>query len=183
MAASPSIPVWTGVWVVLTYTSVIVHEAGHAIAALAVRTRIRSIEVGTKWRIAALRLGKVSVTFRLLPTRGATQVDTASSRSRRLLYTAGGLLANALLSAAGTIWFLMSSYSFIAFELVLVNMMFVIFNVWPRPANPPSRPLPSDGWVIHTLLFRPDALARPTPQEFVGDIVARIKRSQPPTTT
>ena len=180
MGRNPSIPVWFGFWVGLTYASLICHEAGHALAALAMRIPVRSIEVGTKWRIARVQLGRLQVTFRVLPSRGLTRVAPASSKAKRLIFATGGLVANVLLIAAGCVWFVVEQFPFIAFELIVVNALFVAENLWPRPARPPTRPHPSDGWTIFGLLFRSDEMARPTTKALVEEIVAKVRSSHPP---
>lgn len=146
--------------VVLWYGSIFLHEAGHAIAALAMRIPLRSVDVGKGKRLLTVTIGGVPLTFRLRPLGGVTRTRVRASRGRHLVFSLGGIVVNLLLATAGVL--LIARAGRVALLLVLVNGAMFIENAVPIPADPPRRPRPSDGWVVLSLIFRPNKVLRST---------------------
>lgn len=159
MSFGPTVALAIALWIVISYTSIFLHEAGHAIAALAMRIPLRSIEVGKRKRLGTLRIGWVDLTFRLAPTGGLTRLNVPPTRGRYIVFALGGLSVNLLLTAAGCL--LIRSFGLVAVLVALVNATMLLGNALPLPANPPRRPRPSDGWTVLALIFRPTKVLPP----------------------
>ncbi|HEX6393430.1 MAG TPA: site-2 protease family protein [Acidimicrobiales bacterium] len=180
MSSAAFIAARLGVWVLVLYVSIIIHEAGHAVAALAMRVQVRAVEVGTWKRLATFHAGGAAVTFRLLPIRGFTSTTTVPrSRARYVVFALGGLIVNILSIAVGCL--LIGRLGFVAVIFALVNGLAFVENSLPLAARPPFRQRPSDGWVVLTLTRRPDELLKARPKAPpVTALVDELKNWKPP---
>ena len=153
--------------VAFLYVSILVHEAGHAICALAVRLPLKSIEFGTGRRVASLRIRGVEMTFRLLPKGGVTRArGIPTSRACYIVYALGGIAANILFAVVGIVilWHIQLRWQAALFGLF--NLGLVLENLIPRPAHPPRRSRPNDGKLVFGLIFHPDQHLRPSARPF-----------------
>lgn len=136
------LPTWAGLLIIVasapfvTASALIVHEVGHAICAEIVGIPIRRIEIGRGRTLASFRVGAAWVVIGSpRPFSGIVipyTVDGAS-RTARLFYLLGGVLANAL--SAGLLYgvFLRVDDDLVSAILVMALIIEVFFlaNLWP----------------------------------------------------
>ena len=94
------------VWVVQVVI-VILHELGHALAALLLGVRVRGIEFGRDGPVIfSLNMGDIAIRLRLLPLDGVTLLVPAQRdvRVRIIIFAAAGALTKVGLTAAAVTW-------------------------------------------------------------------------------
>jgi len=124
--------------------SIIWHEACHALALLAVRVKVRAIQIATP---VIFRRGRLSLG--LFPFYGGVVADaeelTAVSKGSQLLYFASGPAGNILLGV-GSIFLGIFLNIYILKMLGLISLSIGIFNLIPVP--------PMDGYRLLTIFFK-----------------------------
>jgi Peptidase family M50 len=123
---------------------VLVHEAGHAVAALLVGHRVLEVKIGAGPSTSA-RLGRCRLVLALFPVGG--HVLTGSSnpsgyRAKRLVVTAAGPAMNALMFAFAP---LIDASSSTLRDFAIVNACVLVFNLFPYAIRTPYGPQRTDG--------------------------------------
>jgi len=165
--AKLSIPLMLGFWPLL----LVLHEAGHALAARALGWRVERVVIGfgARWRV--LRIAGVSVELRRLPVEGFVETVPVDGIARplphALIYFAGPgielLLAGALLAAFGPERFLSvgSQIGLLAWQsLALAAALGGVLNLVPHSTLDGDREIPNDGLGILLALRRARRLGR-----------------------
>lgn len=130
--------------VVFVPVIVLVHEAGHAVAALLVGHRVLEVKIGAG-PSASARLGRCRLVLGLFPVGGhvlAGSSDPSGYRGKRLVVTAAGPAMNALMFAFAP---LIDASSSTLRDFAIVNACVLIFNLFPYSIRTPYGPQRTDG--------------------------------------
>ena len=136
--------------VVALYVSCAVHEVGHAVVALAIGSRVRTIEIGHRARLATLRVRRLRFIVRLFRLAGVTHCEVPRTRPRRAWLALGGVGANAVVAALGLVAIALNAWS-PPFVLLVITNGAGVMNLIPWP---PRRTMKggSDAWVLAGVL-------------------------------
>lgn len=141
--------------VVALAVHVVIHEAAHALAALATGMGVPEVELGRGTPLLRLRLGSTTVKISGFHS-GATHLEPRSEgllRTRLLVVTAAGPVAN-LAVAAVTFWLLdppLSGESF-GVSMIIAGVLLGVVNLVPFRARRASGSLQTDGAAMLALL-------------------------------
>ncbi|GEM_PF-4519184 len=139
--------------------TVVPHELGHALAALALRFQVASIGFGTGRAIRTWFVRGTAITLGQIPLGGATQIGTVhlqGLRLRLILVYLAGPAANVLCILVGVLLGANAATprSFDAFRpgavWTMINLTVIVLNLWPHKVD--HRRLDSDGLQIWKLL-------------------------------
>ncbi len=133
-------------WLLLVFFPliVLVHEAGHAVAALLVGHRVLEVKVGAGPKVTAWH-GRWRLVLGLFPLGGhvmAGSSDPSGYRGKRLAITAAGPAMNALMFAFAP---LIDASSSTLRDFAIVNACVLIFNLFPYSVRTPYGPQRTDG--------------------------------------
>ena len=130
---------------------VLVHEAGHAVAAILVGHRVLEVKIGAGPSVTAW-LGRWRLVLGLFPLGGhvlAGSSDPSGYRAKRLAVTAAGPAMNALMFAFAP---LIDASSSTLRDFAIVNACVLIFNLFPYSVRTPYGPQRTDGLgLVHTM--------------------------------
>jgi hypothetical protein len=130
---------------------VLVHEAGHAAAALLVGHRVLEVKIGAGPSVS-LWPGRWRLVLGLFPMAGhvlAGSSDPSGYRAKRLVVTAAGPAMNALMFALLPV---IDASSNTLKDFAIVNAFVLIFNLFPYSIRTPYGPQRTDGLgLVHTL--------------------------------
>lgn len=130
---------------------VLVHEAGHAAAALLVGHRVVEVKLGAGPSVSVWP-GRWRLVLGLFPTAGhvlAGSSDPSGYRAKRLVVTAAGPAMNALMFALLPV---IDASSNTLKDFAIVNAFVLIFNLFPYSIRTPYGPQRTDGLgLVHTL--------------------------------
>ncbi len=130
---------------------VLVHEAGHAVAAILVGHRVLEVKIGAGPSVTAW-LWRWRLVLGLFPLGGhvlAGSSDPSGYRAKRLAVTAAGPAMNALMFAFAP---LIDASSSTLRDFAIVNACVLIFNLFPYSIRTPYGPQRTDGLgLVHTL--------------------------------
>jgi membrane-associated protease RseP (regulator of RpoE activity) len=130
---------------------VLVHEAGHAVAALLVGHRVLEVRIGAGPSVGVWP-GRWRLVLGLFPTAGhvlAGSSDPSGYRAKRLVVTAAGPAMNALMFALIPV---IDASSNTLKDSAIVNAFVLIFNLFPYSIRTPYGPQRTDGLgLVHTL--------------------------------
>jgi tetratricopeptide (TPR) repeat protein len=134
----------------------VVHEAAHALTALATRMGVPEVELGSGPPLLRFRLGATTVKIGGFHS-GATHLEPQSTRllpARLALVTAAGPLSNLGLAAAAYLLLEPSLREPASFGngLVVSGVMLGLFNLLPLRVRTPSGTVETDGRVLVSLL-------------------------------
>jgi Peptidase family M50 len=133
-------------WLLLVFFPliVLVHEAGHAVAALLVGHRVLEVKIGAGPSVTAWQ-GRWRLVLGLFPLGGhvmAGSSDTSGYRAKRLAITAAGPAMNALMFAVAP---LIDASSSTLRDFAIVNACVLISNLFPYSVRTPYGPQRTDG--------------------------------------
>jgi len=130
---------------------VLLHEAGHAVAALLVGHRVLEVKIGAGPSVSVWP-GRWRLVLGLFPTGGhvlAGSSDRSGYRAKRLVVTAAGPAMNALMFALVP---LIDASSNTLRDFAIVNACVLILNLFPYSIRTPYGPQRTDGLgLLHTL--------------------------------
>jgi len=133
-------------WLLLVFFPliVLVHEAGHAVAALLVGHRVLEVKIGAGPSVTAWQ-GRWRLVLGLFPLGGhvmAGSSDPSGYRAKRLAITAAGPAMNALMFAVAP---LIDASSSTLRDFAIVNACVLISNLFPYSVRTPYGPQRTDG--------------------------------------
>ena len=133
-------------WLLLVFFPliVLVHEAGHAVAALLVGHRVLEVKIGAGPNVTAWH-GRWRLVLGLLPLGGhvmAGSSDPSGYRAKRFAITAAGPGVNALMFAFAP---LIDASSSALRDFAIVNACVLIFNLFPYSVRTPYGRQRTDG--------------------------------------
>ena len=133
-------------WLLLVFFPliVLVHEAGHAVAALLVGHRVLEVKIGAGPSVTAWQ-GRWRLVLGLIPLGGhvmAGSSDPSGYRAKRLAITAAGPAMNALMFAVAP---LIDASSSTLRDFAIVNACVLISNLFPYSVRTPYGPQRTDG--------------------------------------
>jgi tetratricopeptide (TPR) repeat protein len=133
-------------WLLLLFFPliVLVHEAGHAVAALLVGHRVLEVKIGAGPNVTAWH-GRWRLVLGLFPLGGhvmAGSSDPSGYRSKRFAITAAGPAMNALMFAFAP---LIDASSSTLRDFAIVNACVLIFNLFPYSVRTPYGRQRTDG--------------------------------------
>jgi hypothetical protein len=155
-------------FVVFWFPLLVLHEAGHALAAVWVGWRVERISIGMGPRVSRFRLGRILVDLRLYPMEGFVQPVPARLRHPRFesafIYFAGpgiemvvlAVLAamvgpETLLSRSDSLWVITAQ------SLALAIVVGLVFNLVPHAVMTDRGPLANDGLGIIRSFLMPES--------------------------
>ncbi|HEY4928449.1 MAG TPA: M50 family metallopeptidase [Acidimicrobiales bacterium] len=139
--------------VAVCFLVIVIHEFGHAVAARVTGTRVLSIKIGSSIRLVTMRIRGVPLTLHALPLRGLTRVNLPSTRTRYVVLTLGGPVANA---AMALMCLVLAAWLGPVFLVLGVGNALGVASLLPVPPHTPKH-VGSDGWVLCGLVFRRDS--------------------------
>jgi hypothetical protein len=153
---------------------VLVHEAGHAAAALLVGHRVLEVKIGAGPSVSVWP-GRWRLVLGLFPMAGhvlAGSSDPSGYRAKRLVVTAAGPAMNALMFALIPV---IDASSNTPKDFAIVNAFVLIFNLFPYSIRTPYGPQRTDGLgLVHALSDGERQLA----EERSGFAVARAMMAE-----
>ena len=143
----------TGVQTCALPISIFFHELGHALAAFAVRTRVRRFAVGEGEVLWRARICGVETLLGLVPFSGMVEVDWARcSRLQAILIILAGPAANAVLAYVAFRLLWSTELDVFLFMLIVSEIFTICINLSPRCASIDGVDRPNDGLLILAIL-------------------------------
>jgi hypothetical protein len=139
----------------------VLHESAHALVAWLLRFRVYAVSIGSGPVVGSGHVGRAEVTFRLVPFGGVTMTATQVRRAFRLRLVAvnvAGVAIQACVVGAALWWSPTDSGGrFVRGLLIVVNLIDIVTNLWPRRVMTTAGPSLTDGGLIWSALRMTDA--------------------------
>jgi hypothetical protein len=163
---------------VVAFVSIALHEAGHALVALAVGLRVPRVEIGLGRRVGRFRWQRVAILLNAFPSIGKTYVGADEGgrrglRARLWLTIAAGPLVTAGILALALAWPKRLPLEVVTFPIVQVagrfagrellafaNLWMLALNLLPFPFIRAAGLFYNDGALLLALPFRSDRMLR-----------------------
>lgn len=131
------------------YPSIFFHECGHALAAIAVGSRVRRFAVGEGEVLWRARIGGVETLVGLVPSSGMVGIEwVRCSRLKFLFVILAGPAANALLAYVAFRLLWATELGVLLFMLLIFEAFTICINLAPRTVSIDGVGYPSDGLLL-----------------------------------
>lgn len=138
--------VGTGIFVVAIAVLVVVHEAGHALAAAALGGDVVAVQIGQGKPRLRFHLRSVRVTIHTFPFGGATMAAGLRGRWRHALFALAGVVTEAAFVVAMlALTIRTGSLSLLTSTMLIVAFVDIVVNLWPRSVKTPDGMIRTDG--------------------------------------
>jgi hypothetical protein len=160
--------------------ALVLHETGHALAAVLTGMQIRQIRLGSGPPLYRTRIRETEIVVGCIPNSGFVKIFPQLSRRRLASFCfvlAGPGMDFALLATFAALGSAYGGYAPVDAAIstaILCLLLMLLFNLWPRKATVDREIMASDGLVLWRLTFGKDEAG-----QFYRDAYARILERNP----